>query len=724
MLQAALPPSRQAGGVGYQVDLLARALCGRGHDVTVFVAESPPALAPYRCVQVAAGSGRVRRVLGVGWAFSRLDLRDHDVVHAHGDDWLFGRRPRVRTFYGTALMEARAATRLTRRAAQLCYYGLEWVSSANRHSLAISETTRRYLPLVRSSIPCAVDGAAFHPGGERTSEPSILFVAGTLKGRKRGDLLLRAFAEVRSVLADARLTIVCPEAVTAPGVTCRSALAADELGALYRSHWLLCSTSSYEGFGVPYVEALASGLPVVTTANDGAQEVLRGGELGVISSPDALAGDLVALLGDASRRDALSAAGVKAAATYSVDRIAERYEQVYVGTVGRARSRGGLSVLAVSPVAEAGGAENLLLDVLAGQQSAGADVTLLALGLGPLAGLAEARGVAALSGPALSFRSPGSIAGAAGAVRRAVKAARPDVVLASHPKGQVINRLAMVGDRTLAHVTQLYDPPSDRSVSTRVAARLRGVRLSITEETAAAYRALNPRLDPIVIPPGTDGDRLRCDADRGDPDGAWLEAGLEGAGPRVVMVGRLQRFKGPFDFVAAAARVVAARPDTRFLVIGPDSPIEPGLRQDLERDIAVRGLGSSVALAGRLAADDLAATVAGATLVVHPAHREPFGLAVVEALALGTPVVAYATTGPAAILVAGGGALVPVGDVAALAEAVRGALDDPSVLDRWRAEGPRTAERFDVARTVPRYREALEAAARLRPRGGPARPAR
>ena len=128
--------------------------------------------------------------------------------------------------------------------------------------------------------------------------------------------------------------------MVAPGVTCFSGLAAVDLGALYRSHWLLCSTSSYEGFGVPYVEALASGLPIVTTPNDGAREVLRDGMLGVISPPRGLSDDIVALLRDRERRDRLAATGVEAAAMYAVGRVADRYEQLYARVTGGARRLG------------------------------------------------------------------------------------------------------------------------------------------------------------------------------------------------------------------------------------------------------------------------------------------------------------------------------------------------------------------------------------------------
>ena len=349
MLQASLPPSPRAGGVGYQVDLLARALCDRGHIVTTFVVDQPREGTPYRCAQVRVGGGAARQLWSVGWAFSRLDLSGHDVVHAHGDDWLFGRRARVRTFYGSALMEARTATRLLRQAAQACYYGLEWVSSLNHASVAISEGTRRYLPLVRATIPCAVDSGAFYPGGARTAEPTILFVAGTLQGRKRGSLLLEAFAEVRRAVPGARMTIVSRDRVDVPGVTCLSGLAPVELGALYRSHWMLCSTSSYEGFGVPYVEALASGLPVVTTTNDGAREVLRGGDLGVLSSPEELARDIVALIGDGPRREHLAGVGAEAARAYAVDVVAARYEELYSQVAAGRRRPGATPASAVDP---------------------------------------------------------------------------------------------------------------------------------------------------------------------------------------------------------------------------------------------------------------------------------------------------------------------------------------------------------------------------------------
>jgi glycosyltransferase involved in cell wall biosynthesis len=374
-------------------------------------------------------------------------------------------------------------------------------------------------------------------------------------------------------------------------------------------------------------------------------------------------------------------------------------------------TRSRLSVLLVSPVAEAGGAEVLMLDILAGMQERDVDVHLVALGQGPLPDLAESRGIDVTTGSALSFRHPMSVLRAIGTVREAAAVSRPNVVLGSHAKGQVIARLACIGVPGLEYVTQLYDPYPARAVTSMVAARLPGLRLAITEETAASWRVRNPAWEPIVIPPGICTERLMAEARDGDGEAAWIRTGLEGGTHRVVMVARLQRFKGPLDFVEMAALVHRSVPGARFLLIGPDSPIEPHLRDELETTIRDRGLAEFVAVAGRLSAPDLGATVRDATVLVHPALAEPFGLVVLEALTLGTPAVAYATAGPSGILAHGGGTTVPVGDVRALAAEVAGLLDDRERLSAWAAAGRQVGRTFDIRTRVERYLDVLTTAA-------------
>jgi glycosyltransferase involved in cell wall biosynthesis len=98
---------------------------------------------------------------------------------------------------------------------------------------------------------------------------------------------------------------------------------------LYRSAWVFCMPSTYEGFGLPYVEAIASGTPVVTSSNPGAEEILGGGRGGLIV-PDAEIGQaLLQLLTSESRRSELAAAGLERARYFSWDAAIDRLEVIY-----------------------------------------------------------------------------------------------------------------------------------------------------------------------------------------------------------------------------------------------------------------------------------------------------------------------------------------------------------------------------------------------------------
>ena len=172
------------------------------------------------------------------------------------------------------------------------------------------------------------------------------------------------------------------------------------------------------------------------------------------------------------------------------------------------------------------------------------------------------------------------------------------------------------------------------------------------------------------------------------------------------MVARMQHYKGATDLLTAIAR--RPRPIAqRLLVIGPDEPLEPGVRADLHRMVDALGLASIVGISQPLSDDDLAAVMADADVLVHPSHQETFGLVLVEALTLGTPVVAYAAPGPSSILTNGGGTLVPVGDIAGLARVLADVASTPDRLEQWRTETGDVANRFSHTAMVDEYEQAF-----------------
>jgi glycosyltransferase involved in cell wall biosynthesis len=219
-------------------------------------------------------------------------------------------------------------------------YPLEVVAS---RLATLSFTTGLALPKgyrIDGTLALAVADPALPDGAARADHPTVLFV-GTWEGRKRGAFLAELF--VREVLPRhprAELLMVSDRCEEQPGVTWARFPSDDALSRMYRSAWLFCMPSTYEGFGMPYLEAMTHGLPVVATPNPGARLILQTGA-GILSSDDDLGRTLSALLEDEPARDRLGVAGRTRALDFSWDRVLAEHEAAYEGAVDtfrRARS--------------------------------------------------------------------------------------------------------------------------------------------------------------------------------------------------------------------------------------------------------------------------------------------------------------------------------------------------------------------------------------------------
>lgn len=155
-------------------------------------------------------------------------------------------------------------------------------------------------------------------------------------------------------------------------------------------------------------------------------------------------------------------------------------------------------------------------------------------------------------------------------------------------------------------------------------------------------------------------------------DAAFLHAGPlpPVSAPRLVCVGRLAEQKGQLVLVEAAARLAAA--GTPFeLVLAGDGPMRP----QLEAAVAARGLGDRVRITGWLSNAAVRAELAAARAMVLPSFAEGLPVVIMEALALGRPVVTTYVAGiPELVRDGESGWLVPAGDPDALAAALTRAL--------------------------------------------------
>jgi glycosyltransferase involved in cell wall biosynthesis len=191
----------------------------------------------------------------------------------------------------------------------------------------VSENARRHNPFIREVIPNGVDTQVFRPGIEaKSSAPSILFV-GALDGRKRGRFLLNVFSTViRSACPDAELMFVGASGPAASGVTYYTGIDDDQLARLYNRAWVYASPSTYEGFGLPYLEAMSCGTAVVAAPNPGSSEVLANGRYGTLVTHEGFGAAILELLNDAGARHRLERGGVERAKAFSAEIMIDRYE--------------------------------------------------------------------------------------------------------------------------------------------------------------------------------------------------------------------------------------------------------------------------------------------------------------------------------------------------------------------------------------------------------------
>jgi glycosyltransferase involved in cell wall biosynthesis len=331
---SSLPHShRKPPGVDVFVDRLAERLARRGHNVVLFTYSPPLAGRSYELRALeppSRATSRLQRMFLAPIALNALDTNGLDILHLHGDDWFYVRRrlPTVRTFHGSALYEARHAARARRRAGQYVTFGFEFVAArlATRSYGVIPGDGPGYG--TAGHLPLAVD-LPMVESFRRPRPPSVLFV-GTWAGRKRGRLLHEVFLrEVLPRVPDARLVMVSDHCEPGTNVDWVPRPSDDELGKLYRSASVFCLPSSYEGFGLPYIEAMAHGTPVIAASNPGSRFILDGGRYGVLTGDEALGGQIAALLLDEGARTAIARAGRSRAADFGWEDLIDRHERVY-----------------------------------------------------------------------------------------------------------------------------------------------------------------------------------------------------------------------------------------------------------------------------------------------------------------------------------------------------------------------------------------------------------
>jgi glycosyltransferase involved in cell wall biosynthesis len=168
----------------------------------------------------------------------------------------------------------------------------------------------------------------------------------------------------------------------------------------------------------------------------------------------------------------------------------------------------------------------------------------------------------------------------------------------------------------------------------------------------------------------------------------------------IVCAARLEHEKDTGTLISAMAEITNQQSNITCLIAGAGS-----LYAQLTEDIKLRSLDSSVRLLGFR--DDVLSLIGACDLFVLPSLAEPFGLVLLEAMALSKPVIATNAGGPREIVADGStGLLVPPGDPLAMAHAIRSLMIDRS---RMETMGKLGNERFQESFTVRQMAQGMHA---------------
>jgi len=275
-----------------------------------------------------------------------------------------------------------------------------------------------------------------------------------------------------------------------------------------------------------------------------------------------------------------------------------------------------------------------------------------------------------------------------GALRRLFADLKPDIVHTHSSKAGIVGRSAawaagVPGVVHTVHGLGFHDQqrPIVRKAYIRAerwAAKRCHHLIAVSPQMVEAFErhGLAPRQKMTVIPSAVD--LARFDRRPGDRAAAKRALGLDEDAPTVGILARLDVHKGHFDLLRTLPDLIASHPKLMAVFIGDGFD-----RAIIEARIADLNLVHRVRLPGLVPRDEVPAALDAIDVSVLPSYQEGQSITLLQSLLRGCGIVAYDTGGIPSVCIDGQtGRLVPRGDTAALADAIRWMLDHP----RQRAE--------------------------------------
>ncbi len=299
---------------------------------------------------------------------------------------------------------------------------------------------------------------------------------------------------------------------------------------------------------------------------------------------------------------------------------------------------------------------------------------------------------------------PGNLTSAPARLRQVVREGGYDIVHAHDPIAAFVTRYALRGLRAAGTVKVVYTahgfhfyrgaPPVQATVFRaleRVASDWTDRLIVINQEDLAAAQAFPlARRGGVVYMPGIGVDTAKYGRDALDPAGAARvrgELGLAADQPLLTMIAEFNPGKRHKDAVAALA---ASGLEDAVLALAGDGPLVgevTALAADLGIGERVRALGYR---------NDIPDILAASTAVLLPSEREGLPRSLMEASSLEVPVITTRIRGVTELVTPETGILHDVGDVPALAAAMRRVVEDPEAAREMGRKGRLKMAEFDL----------------------------
>jgi glycosyltransferase involved in cell wall biosynthesis len=282
-----------------------------------------------------------------------IGRKKYDLVHAFfgfPTGWLCHRTarqlPYIISLRGSDVPGANARLKLDYKILGPLVFKPIWQKAAALVACSEGLKTRalQFLPSARIQvIPNGVVLQRFYPAENRNDCDELkLLTVGRLSVTKRLPLLLETIALLRNQGKKVHLTVVGGGALEAElrqllgernlreAVTLLGRREGGEMPEIYRRHDLFVSASMQEGMSNAMLEAMASGLPIVTTCCEGVDELIAdNGMVAEDSRPETLATAVQRLACDRATLNAMSRAARRKAESFGWDKVAEAYLQLY-----------------------------------------------------------------------------------------------------------------------------------------------------------------------------------------------------------------------------------------------------------------------------------------------------------------------------------------------------------------------------------------------------------